>query len=86
MTLELKHFSISDEGEKRFAEATFASDSSDEPEELLTFRVQVDAEGYPRLPEAQLEALQRARNAIGAQERQIEDIRSRVYPGEDWRK
>ena len=49
-----------------------------EPElaqEVLTFRVPVDAEGYPRIPEAHLEALQSVRSVIGDEIQRLTRIR-----------
>ena len=75
------------ETEHRLVEMTFADQPDlDQATEFLTFRIAVEREGYPRLPAAQLEALQRARDVIVAETQRIEQIRGQVHPSEDWRK
>ena len=72
---------------QRFVEMVIADQPSlDDAQQHLILRIEIDVEGYPRLPAAHLEALQHARNVINDETQRLEHIRGRVFPGEDWRK
>jgi len=84
--MKLQNSTVIETDSRRFVEMTFADQPElDQTTEFLTFRIAVEQEGYPRIPKAQLEALLRARNAIGDEIHRLEQIRGRVHPNEDWR-
>ena len=85
--MKLIQASVIETDGKRMVEMTFAENPNPEEDEAqIHFVVPVSADQYPRIPEAQLEALQHVRRVIGDEHERIEGIRGRVHPGEDWRK
>jgi hypothetical protein len=52
--------------------------ASPEPTETIRFSVEVNYTGYPRLIEAQILALQRVRDVVGAQIQRTSDILSQT--------
>ena len=85
--MKLQESAVIETSSHRLVEMTFA----DQPDlaqatEFLTFRIAVEREGYPQLPAAKLEALQRVRDTIAHEIQRIEQIRGQVHPSEDWRK
>ena len=84
-SLSLQRCSVIETPNGRFVEMLLAATPEPgESEAQIHFLVPVSEEGYPRLPAAQLEALVYVRNAIGDENRRLQDIRGQVYPSEDW--
>ncbi len=83
--MKLQRASIIEIDEKRLVEMLFAEKPEPaEHEAQIRFVLPVSAEKYPRIPEAQLEALQRMRTVIGDEYERIVGIHGRHHEGEDW--
>ena len=66
MNLKLLKSAVIETDGTRAVEMVFTDGPEPElAQEVLTFRVPVDAKGYPRIPEAHLEALRSVRIVIG---------------------
>ncbi len=66
MNLKLLKSAVIETDGTRAVEMVFTDGPEPElAQEVLTFRVHVDAEGYPRIPEAYLKALHSVRSVIG---------------------
>ena len=69
----------------RVVEMLFANQPAPEEDEAqIRFVLPVSAKKFPRIAEAQLEALNHVRNVIGTEIARLEGIRGRVFPSEDW--
>ena len=85
--MTLQKSSVTEIKGRRFIEMVIADQPNvDDAQQHLTLRIEIDAEGYPRLPAAHLEALQRVRDVINDEIQHLEHIRGQAFPTEDWRK
>lgn len=85
--MTLQKSSVIEPKGRRFVEMVFSDQTDlDDKEQHLILRIEIDAAGYPRLPAAQLEALQHVRNTITNEIQRLEQIRGQAHPNEDWRK
>lgn len=86
MSLKLQHSKIIETPDGRVVEMLLAdTPEPGENEARIHFVVPVSAEGYPRIPAAQLEALRHVRHVITDEYERIEDIRGQHHANEDWR-
>ena len=77
--MKLQRAAVIEADEERLVEMLFADQPEpDEHEAQIRFVVPVPAEGYPRLVEAQREALQIVRTVIGNEIDRLGRIRGRV--------
>ena len=83
--IKLVETSITESGGMRFVEMVYADQPDlDQAEQHVLLHIAITAEGHPRLPAAQLEALRIARNVIGGEIQRLEEIRGLMHRNEDW--
>ena len=79
--MKVARTAIIDEEGRRFVEMMFEDDNYDleraaaDREQYVSFRVDIDQTGYPRLPEAEEESLRHVRDVIDAEIRRLTAIR-----------
>ena len=74
--MKLQRAAVIEAGGKRLVEMLYAdTPEPGEDEAQIRFVVPVSAEGYPRLPEAQREALGRVQSVLETETRRLERLR-----------
>ena len=64
---------------RRYVEIEFASDGADDPDQFIEIRVQIPADGHPRLTEALLEGLRVAQKIVGAETQRLSALRDQGF-------
>ena len=75
--MQIQKSAIIDTLTRRLVEMTFADQSKlEDASEFVSFRIPVAQTGHPRIPEVQLEALDRARSIIDVEIARLEALRA----------
>ena len=66
--MQIIRSAVTEQGGKRFVECDFADAVTlQDATQYIQFRVEINSEGHPRVPECLLEALRAARTPIGSE-------------------